>query len=782
MIIQTKEVAAFASGRHAETVTTMKRITVFSPLPVVTLAFAIAVAGCQSVGRMSIEEARETAAGFKGRTFTPPPRTTNDIIGLLESQKPNPYWLKNKSAMADEELPSYINEEDRWRFYWRRAHPRQLLGRLKESMEDYRTSYELSHHIPIRPDRRGMMRASALTELEMGNFRQAIEVIERAIQLQGGRSVGSESVAAQIYAAIGDTGKTVRYARRVVRSLDKHGADRYDPPAEFQDPTLRYLIAEAEGDWLAAEFYIRRSIEIYRNTSRKGAYPNWLERRQFVLAENLIHQDRYVEAEAVTREALISLLTKAGKYNLDVVKALMLFSKALMFESRFDEAAELSRVALEILSVIGVPKRSPYWGQVHYVLGKTLAGVGDWPGAVAAYEVVRTGLEEGSYFYKKYFADDLEVALAYARAGRIDQALRLIEPIAAARRETFGEKSDEMADVEAALGVAYFSGGDHMRARRHFEQALSHFVSAAGGAPKGRNIFLQQAAEGFLQAVSSNTVAGGGHIDPALVPIAFVAAQIVRGGELRKAISASAARTAISDPELKKLVRQLQDSEQQLKAMEGYLVNMLAAPASARTDGGIAGFNQQVAKLRQAVLSIRADIDKRFPDYAQLVEPRPVSLATAQAMLPAETAVAAFFTGSEQSYVFVVTRNRLAQGAVIPLSTKTLSDKVTQLRAAVDPGKLHTLNDIPDFDVGLANELYRALLEPVKESWWEAKDLLIVAHGPLGQLPFSLLTTSPVAQPEDTNMLFDWYRDVPWLARTHAVTVMPSVTFRKSVV
>ena len=70
------------------------------------------------------------------------------------------------------------------------------------------------------------------------------------------------------------------------------------------------------------------------------------------------------------------------------------------------------------MSIIGAPKRSPYWGQVHYVLGKALAGLEDWRGAVKAYETVRTGLEEGSYFYKKYFSDDLEVALAYARTGR----------------------------------------------------------------------------------------------------------------------------------------------------------------------------------------------------------------------------------------------------------------------------------------------------------------------------------------------------------------------------
>jgi CHAT domain-containing protein len=99
---------------------------------------------------------------------------------------------------------------------------------------------------------------------------------------------------------------------------------------------------------------------------------------------------------------------------------------------------------------------------------------------------------------------------------------------------------------------------------------------------------------------------------------------------------------------------------------------------------------------------------------------------------------------------------------------------VVDLRKALDP-KPKVLGDIPEFDTSLAYELYRKLLEPVKKGWQDASDLLIVAHGPLDQLPFAVLPTAAVSLGEE-RVLFDRYRKVPWLIRKISVTRLPSVS------
>ena len=85
------------------------------------------------------------------------------------------------------------------------------------------------------------------------------------------------------------------------------------------------------------------------------------------------------------------------------------------------------------------------------------------------------------------------------------------------------------------------------------------------------------------------------------------------------------------------------------------------------------------------------------------------------------------------------------------------------------------ISDIPPFDLNLAYELYTLLLKPVEAGWKPAKSLIVVTNGALGLLPLSLLPTEPArGARRATGLLFSGYRNVPWLARTHAVTLVPS--------
>jgi CHAT domain-containing protein len=99
--------------------------------------------------------------------------------------------------------------------------------------------------------------------------------------------------------------------------------------------------------------------------------------------------------------------------------------------------------------------------------------------------------------------------------------------------------------------------------------------------------------------------------------------------------------------------------------------------------------------------------------------------------------------------------------------------KIQRLREALEP-KAATVDDISQFDLALAHELYTLLLQPVEAGWKSARHLIVVTHGALGLLPLSLLPTAPVAIKADAEPAFSSYRAVPWLARSHAVTVVPS--------
>jgi CHAT domain-containing protein len=168
-------------------------------------------------------------------------------------------------------------------------------------------------------------------------------------------------------------------------------------------------------------------------------------------------------------------------------------------------------------------------------------------------------------------------------------------------------------------------------------------------------------------------------------------------------------------------------------------------------------------------------IAKEFPTYVQLVNPAPTAVEQARAALrPGEALIATLVT-EQKTYVWSVPKDGPLAFATAPIGAKGLDALVTRVRAALNMGA-RTMGEIPAFDVEAAYELYRLLLEPVKAGWERALTLFIVQDGPLGQLPFALLPTQTVKVPPTRVPLFSEYRDVPWLARRHAVTTLPSLS------
>ena len=90
------------------------------------------------------------------------------------------------------------------------------------------------------------------------------------------------------------------------------------------------------------------------------------------------------------------------------------------------------------------------------------------------------------------------------------------------------------------------------------------------------------------------------------------------------------------------------------------------------------------------------------------------------------------------------------------------------------------------FDLGLANELYAALLGPVDTLIRDKRHLLVVPFGPLTAVPFHLLVTerpqvaSPRVEGSPTADNMAPYRDAKWLAKRQAVSVMPSLASLKA--
>jgi CHAT domain-containing protein len=179
--------------------------------------------------------------------------------------------------------------------------------------------------------------------------------------------------------------------------------------------------------------------------------------------------------------------------------------------------------------------------------------------------------------------------------------------------------------------------------------------------------------------------------------------------------------------------------------------------------------------LRGARAALAEEIERRFPEYADLVNPKPATVEKVQRVLRPGEALLATYVTDDKTYVWAVPKSGSVKFAATSLGRDQIRSVVRDLRRALDP-KAATLGDIPAFDIRLSHRLYRAMLAPVREGWQSADSLLVVADDALGQLPFSVLVTEQTRLAEESGALFSNYTPVPWLARDHAVTALPSVT------
>ena len=141
------------------------------------------------------------------------------------------------------------------------------------------------------------------------------------------------------------------------------------------------------------------------------------------------------------------------------------------------------------------------------------------------------------------------------------------------------------------------------------------------------------------------------------------------------------------------------------------------------------------------------------------------------ALKPGE-AFLSFYFGRRSSFVWAVPR----QGRWRSRSCKAapaFETRSTKLREALDP-QAAIVSEIPAFDLDLAHELYNELLKPVEAGWKGAKDLIVVTNGALGAAAARRAADRAADARRDGEPMFAGYRKVAWLARTHAVTMVPS--------
>ena len=788
--------AAASSPAHRR-----RRLPVLASL-LLASALAAALAGCKTgkdepLKTVSVEEAKPITTTFEGQAFVPPPRTVDDVLAVLASNRATAQAKRQEwEAIANSEPPQGASDEDVARFYLRRGVILGLLGRVTEELADLNRALELAGK--DRVTLADVDQVLGLAHVHAGNYRLGLEYRRQGVALldpasESGKLLGSYATLAAYEAHLGNftaADAALAGSRQMLPSTERWKRGR-----EWI-PFLSSLLISAEGAVLGeqgryreAEAKVREVIALLEADARTGSdaegelgwrlselRPWTLGYSHQHLARNLLRQGRLVEAEIAARRAVEIAAQNFGRLSIITAEVLPTLAEVLMEQDRAADAEKVARETAAIYREMGVASDSLAYALARVALAEALAAQEKWPEVVEIFRAVERDMANERDVLDHFIGGSASWAMAEIVTGDADRAIARLEPIYARRRTDLGEKHVVTAETGGLLAAALVARGRAREALPIFDAVFPIIASNSrdsteeGATQAARDRRIAFILEANLRALAET---GGG--DPATVDKALRVAAAAQGRSVQRAVLEAAARAAVSDPQLADLVRREQDARKRIGALNGILANMMSAPPEGRDTSAKKEVRAQVDQLRTARAALAGTIESRFPDYAALTNPKPVGIAQIQGFLRPAEALLATYVGETESFVWAVPDRGQALFRAVPKDARQVAGDVGRLRRALDPDAA-TLGDIPDFDLALAHALYRDFLEPVKPAWAGADSLLVVADGPLGQLPMGVLVTQAVSPSGDDRLLFDRYRDVPWLARGHAVTVLPSVT------
>lgn len=722
---------------------------------------------------MSIEDAKQVVVSMAVKEpFIPPPRRVNDIINVLDEQLPiGGETIARLRERADTSPPEDESMKSLARFYNERGHAAWELGRDKQTLEDYRMALHYAEKSGMKGGK--ILRRLAKVERRFGNYRRSVELLERAQKVSTSPAMYSNLIST--YAKIGDVERAKK--AKIAGIIECNKPERRSKPSSaLQASNMEAKIFELEGKNKEAEFYIRKAIEqLSKNEKDK---PIEVIEHRIWLAANLSKQERLLEAEIEARNAFKEAIEHAGKDSVTTWGALDKLANVILAQGRLKDAEDLIRAEIRLLESLGISSDTHFVTKAKMSLGNVLADKREFSSAMEQFDSVIGYMRENPYTDNIWFRKTLNMMLSLIMVGRGQEALPWLTNKFKNIKKQFGEDYYLTAEVVGLRGLAYAKANDHKRAVADISKAIPVLleVGQEEGSDYSRINRLKLILEAYIELLSQIR---GTELEEDLridaVAEAFRLADASRGRSTLKALVASSARAASLDADLADLIRQEQDAQNQIDEFQQLLLSMITAPKDEQLPRANKNLRVRIDRLSKARKALTGEIKSRFPEYSNLISPEPGSISFVKEHLRSKEVLISIYATEDHTYVWSIPNRGEIKFATAGLGKKQLKQIVDHLRLALDP-KPETFGGIPEFDLERAYDLYGKLLKPVEDSWKDAEELLIVASGSLGQLPFSVLPTTPVKLGRERRELFANYRKVPWLIRKVSITRLPSVS------
>lgn len=745
-----------------------------------------------------------------------PPRDIKDILRLVEQTKPDLGVVERANKLIATPVPTNQNNEELNHYYRRLAAAFQDVGNTSEALRNVELAVNQYPSINPKFQLEDLIELAVL-ENSGGKVTAAITHIKKAQALQlselpnlSGFQMTMGRLLTSFYVNSGnfDAGKTtldgMENALASLRS--SRGYSNFGPNWESAFESARGIYFSGQGQWVESERAFRKAlfilesryaseknsankIDLVGDETRSAAdssnnprnYVTQISNRELDLANVLLRQKKLIDAEFYARKSITLSLSSFGSNSIEVGRGLRSLAVIVNEQGRYAEAVLLSRAALATIKASGATGANSTLAGAQRSLGSALVADAKYAEANQVFEEMAVGIKTDPDMARSYQLGDLDWVLAMLNTGKSSQAFEMSGAMLK-RLELFSDKNSPRAAMVRAFEAASLQAeGKWTEADTSFKASIPILIDQVRNDVENDTTSIkQQQRMTFILESYLASLAHTAKTDPSQVASAaaqaFQIADIARGSGVQRALTASAARASIQDPQLAKLARQEQDLQRRINTLSELLTGLRSASADQQLPSVQGKIRTDIETFKSQRESLKKEIEKKFPDYAELVEPKPATIERTQRLLKPDEVLVSWYFAENVGYVWAISKQGAPQFSQLPIGRKQMAKQVAQLRKALDPG-VSTIDEIPPFDVVLAHKLYQEILAPVEASFKGKKVMLVVPHAELGQLPISLLVTQATAQPTKAGpVAFVGYKSVPWLTRDIAVAQIPSVT------
>ncbi len=146
---------------------------------------------------------------------------------------------------------------------------------------------------------------------------------------------------------------------------------------------------------------------------------------------------------------------------------------------------------------------------------------------------------------------------------------------------------------------------------------------------------------------------------------------------------------------------------------------------------------QERRTREQAFMKLRERFTKEYPNYADLRYPKPIDVHQLQRdIIHPDEALIVYMVSRSRTYLFAIDKQRFHTFSINYAGL----DMQRDVEALMRP--LHRADAQANWDPSVAYRLYANVIKPIEYFLIGKKDVVVIPHGPLAQLPFEILVSS----------------------------------------